>query len=196
MVITNSRLAILKLLLKNPEEEYTIRALSKKAGINYRLAHQEAMQMNKEGILTIKKQGQSSICMINLKADTAMYAFVESMRSKEFLEKHRDIRLIAKELEKINTIFYTAVLFGSHAKEKATGRSDIDILLIAPNPEEIEKEADAIAKMLSYPLHINAISEESFDEMKNQKGLNVINEIKGNHIILAGHETYCRLMAK
>ena len=38
MVITNSRLAILKLLLKNPEEEYTIRALSKRAGINYRLA--------------------------------------------------------------------------------------------------------------------------------------------------------------
>ncbi|MFH1065836.1 MAG: nucleotidyltransferase domain-containing protein [Nanoarchaeota archaeon] len=196
MVITNSRLAILKLLLKNPEEEYTIMALSKKAGINYRLAYQEAMQMNKEGIITIKKRGQSSVCMINLKADTALYAFVESMRSKEFLEKYSNINLIAKELGKINTIFYTAVLFGSHAKEKATGRSDIDILLIAPNPEKIEQEADAIAKMLSYPLHINAISEESFDEMKNKKGLNVINEIRGNHIILAGHEAYCKMMAK
>ena len=109
------------------------------------------------------------------------------MRSKEFLEKYKDIRLIAKELEKINTIFYTAVLFGSRAKEKATKNSDIDILLIAPSPEEIEKEANAITKMLSYPLHIDAISEESFDEMKNKKGLNVINEIRGNHIILAGH---------
>ncbi len=196
MVITNSRLAILKLLLKNPEEEYTIRALSKRAGINYRLAYQEAIKMNKEGILAIKKQGQSSVCTINLKADTALYAFVESMRSKEFLEKYKDIRLIAKELEKINTIFYTAVLFGSRAKEKATKNSDIDILLIAPSPEEIEKEANAITKMLSYPLHIDAISEESFDEMKNKKGLNVINEIRGNHIILAGHEAYCKMMAK
>mgnify|MGYP001559305766 CR=1 FL=1 len=196
MVITNSRLAILKLLLKNPEEEYTIRALSKRAGINYRLAYQEAIKMNKEGIITIKKQGQSSVCTINLKADTALYAFVESMRSKEFLEKYKDIRLIAKELEKINTIFYTAVLFGSRAKEKATKNSDIDILLIAPSPEEIEKEANAITKMLSYPLHIDAISEESFDEMKNKKGLNVINEIRGNHIILAGHEAYCKMMAK
>ena len=118
------------------------------------------------------------------------------MRSKEFLEKYKDIRLIAKELEKINTIFYTAVLFGSRAKEKATKNSDIDILLIAPSPEEIEKEANAITKMLSYPLHIDAISEESFDEMKNKKGLNVINEIRGNHIILAGHEAYCKMMAK
>ena len=60
MVITNSRLAILKLLLKNPEEEYTIRALSKRAGINYRLAYQEAIKMNKEGIITIKSRGKAA----------------------------------------------------------------------------------------------------------------------------------------
>jgi len=152
------------------------------------------MKMNKEGIITIQKQGNSSICSINQGADTALYAYIESLRTKDFIKSSNKIQLIAKELEKISTSFCTAVLFGSHAKGSATAKSDIDILIVSEKPEETG--ANAILKSLSYNIHLNAVSEESFNEMKQKKGLNIVNELKNSHIILAGFEDYCRLIAR
>lgn len=196
MVITNSRIKLLKTLLASPKETYTIRALSKKAGINYRQAYEEAIKMNKDNLISIAKQGNSSICSINLQTDTALYAYVESLRTRDFIKNSNKIQLVAKELEKISTSFCTAILFGSHAKGKATKDSDIDILLVSKNPEETEQEANAALSTLSYNMHISSVSEESFNEMRQKKGLNVVNELEGSHIILAGYEDYCRLMAK
>lgn len=192
MVINNARISVLKTFLENPKEEYTIRALSRKAGINYRLSYEETMKMKEEGIISIRKQGQGSVCKINLSADIPLYAFIESLRTREFIEKHANIRVIAGELSKLSTAFCTAVLFGSHAKEKAGKNSDIDILVVAENAESVE----ASLSTLSYPLHITAVSEESFIEMKRQQTLNVANEAIGNHIILAGHGIYCGMLAK
>lgn len=196
MVITNARLALLKILLANPWEEFTIRALSMKAGINYRLSYEEAMKMMKEGMISIKKQGQGSVCRINMKADTSLYAFIESLRSRDFLKRNDKIKIIAEELSKINTALFTAILFGSHAKEKAGKTSDIDILIVAKDHGEIEAEAESILSALSYPIHITSVSEQDFILMKKQQGINVANEIIGNHIILSGPEIYCRMMAK
>ena len=93
--------------------------------------------------------------------------------------------------------FFTFLVFGSYAEDKQTKRSDIDILLIIENSEDVEK-IERQLKNISEKygnLHCNVISKESVKEMISKKAkLNVINESLNKHIILFGAEDYYRLI--
>ncbi|MFH1636949.1 MAG: nucleotidyltransferase domain-containing protein [Candidatus Woesearchaeota archaeon] len=199
MVIKQSSAEIIRVLLSSPWKERSILEISNSTRINYRIVYQEVMDLRGRGIINITKKGASNMCTINLAKDIQAYAYVESLRSESFKKKHPDIEVVGNELGRVKTTYYSAIIFGSYAKGKATGRSDLDILFIIPNtlkPEIFEKEVSSRFKLLSYKLDINVITEESFLEMKDSKTLNIVTEALKDHIILFGGEAYYRLLAK
>lgn len=199
MVITNSSVKILKLFLADPTQEYTIRNVSLKAKVNYRLVYQEIIKLEKEKIITIKKVGSSKVCKINLSSNVSLFSYIESLRKTSFQNKHAMVRVILNELNDLSTVYYSFLVFGSYAKGKHSKKSDLDLLFVISDSEDLNKfEQEVLSKLnlLSYKLDINVIKDESFLEMKSKQELNIVNEIIKNHIILDGAEQYYKLLSK
>ncbi len=199
MVITKTRAKILGFLLEDPLLEHSIREISLHTNINYRLVYQEIMNLKNEELIVIQKKGSGSFCKVNLSKNPSLYGCIEDFRKQEFQKKHPRIKVIVHELKKISTVYYSVILFGSYVKGEINKNSDLDLLFIIPNNinvEKFEKEVNSVLRLLSYPLDINVISEVSFLEMKKESELNLVNELRGNHIILKGGELYYQLLSK
>ena len=199
MVITSAEEKVLTLLVQDPTKEYTIREISKLTKINYRLAYLGALKLEKSGHLIIEKKGSGRMCKINLAADSNLFVYVENLRSVLFQNKVSKIKVIMKQIEKINYDYFTLLIFGSYVKNKQNSRSDLDLLFILPNGTNLNKfesEVKSVLSLLDYKIDLNIISEESFLEMKNQKELNILNETIKNHIILKGGEQYYSLLKR
>ncbi len=178
---------------------YSIREISMKTNVNYRLTHQEIISLHNQGIISIEKMGPSSICSLNIEKDVPLYTYIESLRKDSFQLKHKSIKVILHELRRISTQYYTLLVFGSYASGKEKRKSDLDLLFVIPDrlsAVKFEREVKSLLHSLSYKLDINVITENSLMEMKNATELNIVNEVIKNHIILRGAEQYFHLLGK
>ncbi len=183
-----SDIQILKLLLDRKEERFTIKKMAEALEINYRIAYEQAMELEKDGMLRITKTGNSNICEFAGKFNHRVFE-AEYLRRKE-LFKNRDFLVIHNRLAELKFPFI-ALLFGSHAKGTANKHSDIDILTIGGN----EKEIRATIALLPNKIHLTAVNYESFIHMSKSREFTVVSEALKSNIILIGIEEYYRLLS-
>ena len=183
----DSDINILKYLLDNKEKEFTILEISKKTKINYRIAYEQVGKLEKEKLISIKKIGKSNLCKLTNNFNHKIYE-AELMR-REDLFKNKELRLIRNDLAQLNFVF-VALLFGSQAKGTAKENSDIDILTIGGNEEEIIKALG----LWQDKIHLTSITEQDFVRMAKSRDFSVVSEAIKNNIILIGTEEYYRLL--
>lgn len=182
-----SDIKILKLLLDKKEEKFTIKKIAEALNINYRIAYEQAMALEKEGLLKIAKIGNSKICEFAYKFDSKV--FEAEYSRKELILRNKDFLVIHNRLAELKFPFI-ALLFGSHAKGAADKHSDIDILTIGGD----EKEIKTTISLLPDKMHLTAVNYEIFIHMAKSKEFTVVSEALKNNIILIGIEEYYRLM--
>lgn len=121
-------------------------------------------------------------------------SYVEMQKTKHFLAKHTDIqRMFRQATERVKSVYYTLLVFGSFAKGLEIVTSDLDILIIAPNRqtgEEIDLVLQNEAIFLHRRLQSIVLSETEFIGNLSSKQLNVITESFRNHIIITGIEGF------
>lgn len=183
----NSDIKILKLLLKNKEEKFTINKISKLLSINYRIAYENVLSLEKNGLIKITKAGNSKICEFTYKFNNQVYE-AEYMRRME-LFKNKDFLIIRNRLAELNFTFI-ALLFGSYVKGTANKHSDIDILTIGGD----EKEIQTILSLLPDKIHLTSVTYKDFINMAKSKEFTVVSETIKNNIILIGIGEYYRLL--
>ena len=183
----NNWIQILKYLIENKEKQFTINHISKALKLNYRIAYTEVKSLEKEGLIDVKKAGNSSQCSLSNKFNEKVFA-VEYLRRKELLT-NKDLKVMCNRLSEINEQFIL-VLFGSHAKGMKTKHSDIDLLLIANSKKKIEEELD----LLPLKTHLTAITYNDFMIMLKSKEPTVVSEALKKNIILFGVEDYYRML--
>lgn len=184
----NSDIKILKLLLSRKDERFTIKKMAEALKINYRIAYEQAMKLEKDGLLKITKAGNSKICEFAGMFDNRVFE-AEYIRRKE-LFMNKDFMVIHNRLAELRFPFI-ALLFGSHAKGSATRHSDIDVLAIGGD----EKEINATISLFPDKIHLTWVDYGSFIKMAKSREFTVVSEaIKGN-VILIGIEEYYRLVA-
>jgi len=184
----NSDIKILKLLLEQKGEKFTINKIAETLEINYRIAYEQAMKLEKDGLLKITKIGNSNICEFALKFDNKVFE-AEYLRSKG-LFKNKDFLIIHNRLAELSFPFI-ALLFGSYAKGTADKHSDIDILTIGGD----EKEIKATISLLPDKIHLTTLNYENFIHMAKSKEFTVVSEAIKSNIILIGIEEYYRLLS-
>ncbi len=187
----NNNLTVLKLFVDNKDKTFTIKKVSEALRINYRIAYEEVMRLEKEDLLKITKAGNSKICRFNYKYCSKIVE-IEDVRKAE-LFKNKNIKLIYKRIKEIKNPFYTLIIFGSYANKTNTKHSDIDLCLITDN-KEINREVDSILSITPLNIHFNDFNSEHFLSMLKSKELNVGNEIFKNNIILYGIESFYELV--
>lgn len=183
----DSDIKIMGFLLDNKEKSFTIRQISQETKINYRIAYEQIHLLEKEKLLSIDKLGKSNIVKLTYNFNSKVY--LAELERREKLFKNKEFKVIRNELAKLNFVF-VALLFGSQAKGTAKENSDIDILTIGGNEEEITKALG----LWGSKIHLTHVSEEGFVRMAKSRDFNVVNEAIKNNIILIGAEEYYRLL--
>jgi len=179
---------ILKLLLNNREERFTIKKIAESLKINYRIAYERVMDLGEDGLLKITKVGNSKICEFSGKFDSRVFDAEYSRKMSLF--KNKDFLVLHNRLAELKSPLI-ALLFGSHAKGTAGRHSDIDILVVGGD----EKEVKATVSLLPDKIHLTTVSYESFIHMARSKEFTVVSEALKNNIILIGIEEYYRLLS-
>lgn len=182
-----SEISILKRLLSNREERFTIKKIAESLKINYRIAYEKVMLLEKEGLIKITRIGNSKTSTLTNKFNSEV--FDAEFERKMDLLKNKDYLILHNRLAELKFQFI-ALLFGSQAKGTAKKHSDIDILVIGGN----EREIRATLSLLPDKIHVTHVTYENFIIMAKSKEFTVVSEAMKNNIILIGIEEYYRLM--
>ncbi|MFH1073362.1 MAG: nucleotidyltransferase domain-containing protein [Nanoarchaeota archaeon] len=184
-----SHIKILKLLLDNKEQQYTIKKIAESLKINYRIAYERVGLLEKENLLKITKAGNAKLCEFTNTFNTHVYE-AEFYRRNDLFKRKKDFIVIRQRLAELNFVF-VALVFGSHAKGKANKHSDIDILTIGG----YEKEIQRTMSLLPDKIHVTTLKYEDFITMAKSKEFSVVSEAMKNNVILVGIEEYYRLLS-
>ncbi len=183
----DSQTKILKFLLDNKEEKYTIKKIAESIKINYRIAYEKVHLLEKNGLIKITKAGNSKIGEFTYKFDTNVFE-AEYERRKE-LFKNKDFLVLHTRLAELQFSFI-ALLFGSYARGTANKHSDIDILTIGGD----EKEIQMIMSLWPEKIHLTSVTYKDFIHMAKSKEFTVVSEAIKYNIILSGIEEYYRVL--
>ena len=170
----------------------TIREIATALHIDYRITYLATQRLINEKVLLVQTIGKSSLCSFN-ESYYGVELYQAENERKEWILKNKDLRQLYREiLSKINTSFFTLLLFGSYAKGTFTKNSDIDLMFISTE-KDFEERVSAIVSLIPLKTHILVFKEEEYIRMKDSKKSNVIQEAIENHIILYGIEAYYRM---
>ncbi len=185
----SEKIEILKLLIENKQEIYSIRKIALQRKINYKSAYNALKVLEKENIVELKKVGNTTLCSFNNKFNDLVFK-AEYLR-RENLFKKREFPVIYDSLSKLEFPFII-LLFGSYAKGTATKHSDIDFLLIS-DEKHFKKVQDKLS-IFPQDIHLTPVTYESFILMATSKEFSVVSEVLKKNFILIGIEEYYRLL--
>lgn len=187
----NEKLSILRFLIENSEEDYSIRKIALARRINYKSAYKVVKKLGKEGIVNVKKYGNASIVKFNYNFNESVF-IVENQRKEDFL-KNKDFKVLYKRIMEIKNPFFICLIFGSYAKGTARKGSDLDLCVIT-NEKEVKSEISAILDITPFDIHYLEFSSDDFIKMLKTTEFNVGREIVKNKIILKGIEEFYELI--
>ena len=198
-MLTKTQEKILCFLVGNLDAKLTIRGLARRLKLSYPLIYNNLINLEKQGI--IRKQSIPPAQVIGLHESVPMDILVEVevKRRVEFLHKHGWIKVLLNDvLDNTQNIFFILLLFGSYAKGKETPKSDIDLLFIVQNKEDINMMESALKRAYTKVKKNSVICDiADFKEMIiNPDKLTVGNEARKNHIVLYGIEEYYQLIKR
>lgn len=201
-------LKIVGLMRQGIDKGLTIMGISKRLKIGYRPAYLHISEMEKEGIITVVKIGNSKECKLNLENTKTRHLLQELdiRRKEQMYNKNPKFKsviedLILKLTEKYISEILSIVLFGSYAKGTANKQSDIDLMFIVNNltdknlRDAIERECASYQYSHNIKISPLITNIEEFKKMLNSKELNVGKETKEFGISLYGHELFWRVIA-
>ena len=126
-MLTQTQKQILMFLIGNPEEQLTIRGLSKRLNKSYTLMYNNIHDLEKKNIIVKQKVPPAQIIKLNEFVDVEISIEIELIRKNLFLMEQPWIKLMLKDLlTSVNNPFFIILVFGSYAKEKQTINSDLD----------------------------------------------------------------------
>lgn len=170
----NYELRIVETLLKKDNH---IRGIAKELRINQMTVSRKIRELYKENVTDYKQEGKNKVFFIKKTLEAKQYAYLtEITKVLGAIKKYPVLRTIIESIAK-KTNIKLAIIFGSYAKGKATGESDID-LYAETTDNKIKEEIAQINTKLS-------VKTGNYDKQSL-----LIKEIEKNHLIIKGIEEY------
>lgn len=183
---------ILKLLLSNKAEQFTIREISNKIKVDYKTVYIQIKVMQEQKLLDLQKKGQTNLCSISKGAFGPGIYRAEYLRRQDLLND-KNLNVIYQDIkDDIGNPFFILLLFGSYAKGTQRKHSDIDLMLITEN-ELVQQDIKQIINRIPLEIHLVCFTFGEFQSMLKTTEFNVGREADMNNIILFGTEAYYQL---
>ncbi|MFW6014773.1 MAG: nucleotidyltransferase domain-containing protein [Candidatus Nanoarchaeia archaeon] len=165
-------------IIKNlGNKENHIRGLAKELDTNQMMVSRKIHQLESVNVVDYKQEGKNKVYFLKNSLEAKQYLFIsEHDRVLKTIHKYPFLKSIFNDIRQNNRV-NLAVLFGSYAKGTAHNNSDIDIY-IDTTSQELKKEVELINSRISVKIgRIDASNP-------------LVKEIKKNHVIIKGVETY------
>lgn len=192
MEITKNQLKIIGLFRKNLFLKASIREIMKKIkSKSYQRVYEAVEQLNKNNILVSEKIGNTRLISLSFSR--------ESILTLSFLDEKQGINIPNySEILNIKEISdYLILVTGSYASGKFSKKSDMDLVVIVPDKEDIVSLQKLIENktMLVIPnIHLYVFRKKDFIEMLTNKQENYGKEIVKNRIILKNAHIFYELV--
>jgi len=188
----NCEQKIMEVLLPKPFEVYSVRKISRIINVDYSLVYKSAKELIEKKLVKAKKIGKTLSCQLNLSADPQLLALSSLIYSKKLLKKAEFGFVIDEIKARLADSIYIMILFGSYAKGTATKKSDVDLLFVVQNEEDIDKMKKRIQSIVSetnIKIEFEVITADWLIKMLGEKHT-VGREVLEGSIILHGAEQY------
>lgn len=173
------KVKIVRTMLRFPGKTFTTRELASFIKSSHTAVLKSIDDLEGMNLINIEKHGTANL--LNLNNDSILY---NNLKRLFIMEKDT-----IKRLKKIfsNIPAKTVAIFGSIAKEKEEMNSDIDLLVITNNKNNVNRilinKQYYISKTFGNVLRPYILTENEF---KKKKNLSLIKNIIKNHIIIKG----------
>lgn len=181
----NKELEIMSLYTINYKAQFYLRQISKIADLPLKTCQNILAGLEKEKILKSRIDGKNKYFSLNFEnIQTKSFLLqAEIYKSDKFTKNYQQFGTFLKS----NHSTAALIVFGSFAKLKADKNSDLDLLVISGEKQNIPFH------LIPYKIHQINLSEESFKKTLLEKEA-LIKEIEENHIILNNHSFYLNIM--
>ncbi len=178
-----NKLNILQLYLKDYNNQYYLREISKLTKIPLKTTQNLISDLEKDKIITSIISGKNKYFKLNLDNIQTKFLLLQAeiQKTQIFLNKYPIFKTFLKDIKKNTPI----IIFGSFAKLSATKDSDLDILILSKEKLSLH--------LLPYKTHKIILTIPTFIKSIEKKET-LIKEIQENHIILNNHSFYINIM--
>ncbi len=183
---TKTALKILSCLLQNPRKEFKEIELIKESDVGKGAGADAINRLASSGIIKIKRVGRTKIVMLNVKNPVTFALRLLFDRYKFLSLPDGKISAVLLFKEKAYIRSKAIILFGSLASGTYDETSDIDLLVIADDDEEITNAKKEISELIGESLNIHLI--KSFDIRKEFEENDLVRNALMNGIIISGDD--------
>lgn len=198
-MITKTQLQILRVFTPDISASLTFKQIKEQSHQKSNNIVQIALKTFKEqDLVKTKLTGDVTTYSLNLDNNMAL-SYLNLINDLE-IQKRKFPKGILLEIQKRiskQTNFFILIIFGSHAKNKATEKSDLDLAVIVES-EQIKKEIapllETIKRREIKPIDYHFFTRSEFLEMLQVDEENVGKQIYKNNIIHYGFIDYCQML--
>ncbi len=194
-MLTKTQIKIMEIFVSKIDKRFSINEIAELLKKPYALIHRSMQELIKNKFILADER---KLLSLNYKENFTELSFIESIRTKNSLEKEKSVLLFIKDcLKEINEDFFIFLIFGSFAEKKKF--NDLDIMIILDNQIKIkqaEKIMKNIASNFSFKTDLHTLSKESAYEMfSKREQINILNESLNKHLIVFGGENYYKILS-
>lgn len=194
MEITKNELKIMDLFRNDIFLKTSIRELTKKLkSKSYQRIHEAVAELVKKNILSSQKIGSTNLISLNLSREAILLAsFLDEKEGNKMTNCQKILAI--KEITD-----YLILVTGSYAKGKQTKTSDMDLVIIIPDKEDVvsvQKLVENKTMLFVPPIHLYVFRKKDFIEMLKDKSGNYGKEIVKNRVMLKNAQIFYELVSE
>lgn len=198
-MLTKQQLRILGVFQKDLFASLTFKQIKEESRQKSNNIVQIALKQFKEqDLVNTNVTGNVTTYSLNLNNNTTL-SYLNLINDSE-IQKRRFPKEILSEIQKRilkQTNFFILILFGSYAKNKATEKSDLDIVVIVESEQtkkEIAPFLETVKRREIKPIDYHVFTRSEFLEMLGAEPENVGKQIYKNNLVYYGFIEYCHLI--
>lgn len=177
------KVKMLRVLFRFNSKGFTSRELADQINVSHTAVLKSVNDLQGMNIVRIESIGTSN--SITLNRDSHLYDILKNL----FVEERDTLEELKGELSKIYPHAKKLALFGSIAKKEESFGSDIDLLIVANDKDDVKKRVaekqEEFSKKFGNVISAMILTESEYQKKKNSP---LINRIRKNHILLKGEE--------
>lgn len=177
------REGLLVLFFTNPQKKYYLRELERLLGFSAGSIRRELLKFANDNLFKTEKTG--NLLYYSLNRNHPLFDELKSIVSKTAGVEYS----LRSELSKIRNIKF-ALIFGSFASKKESGKSDIDIMIIGePDITKLNNKISFLENKLKREINPVMYSFEEYRLKKRENSQFILDILKKPKILLIGEES-------
>ncbi len=200
-MITKTQLNILSVFNKDIFDSLTFKQI--KIGSEQKsnnIVQMALKEFQKQNIIRANKVGDVTIYALNLKDNLAL-SYLNLINELAIAKSKLPKSILGEIQNRISkhTEFFIFIVFGSHAKNKTSAKSDLDIAVIVESEQtkkEISPYIETIKRREITQIDYHLFTEAEFLDMMKADFENVGKQIYKYNIIYHGYINYCSLLKR